>query len=56
MAQLDSAAFAECRENNNHLFKKVRFTREMGNDGDNMVAISEAAVGPPRLFEKKSKS
>eukprot|EP00633_Aureoumbra_lagunensis_P002433 CAMPEP_0197296508 /NCGR_PEP_ID=MMETSP0890-20130614/38506_1 /TAXON_ID=44058 ORGANISM="Aureoumbra lagunensis, Strain CCMP1510" /NCGR_SAMPLE_ID=MMETSP0890 /ASSEMBLY_ACC=CAM_ASM_000533 /LENGTH=299 /DNA_ID=CAMNT_0042773081 /DNA_START=64 /DNA_END=960 /DNA_ORIENTATION=- len=44
MIQLDSNAYAEERESNNKLFENVRFTRELGNDGDNLVAIGTVAV------------
>jgi len=44
MVQLDSRAYAEERGQNNELFKSVGFTRELGNDGDNLVAIGELAT------------
>lgn len=44
LTSLASKAFEEERSRNNKLFKKVRYTRELGNDGENMAAISELAT------------
>jgi len=44
LQDLDHDAFDEERNNNNNLFKKVRFNREMVNDGDILVQLSEAAM------------
>mmetsp|Transcript_30588 Transcript_30588/g.98584 ORF Transcript_30588/g.98584 Transcript_30588/m.98584 type:complete len:305 (-) Transcript_30588:365-1279(-) len=44
MVQLESTAYAEERDNNNALFQEVRHTRELGNDGDNLVVIGELAT------------
>ena len=44
LCELDHGAFEEERNNNNNLFKKVRFNREMVNDGDILVQLSEAAM------------
>ncbi|KAJ8607191.1 hypothetical protein CTAYLR_007355 [Chrysophaeum taylorii] len=44
LSNLESDILNEERNNNNSLFKKVRFTRELGNDGENLVAISGVAV------------
>ncbi|KAK7242103.1 hypothetical protein SO694_00157059 [Aureococcus anophagefferens] len=44
LQDLDHDAFDEERNNNNNLFKKVRFNREMVNDGDILVQLSEAAA------------
>ena len=44
MVQLDSEAFEEEREQNNLLFDQVKFTRELANDGDNLVVIGELAT------------
>lgn len=44
IASMDSTAFEEERLNNNKLFKKVRYNRELGNDGVNLASISELAT------------
>ena len=44
LVRLDNEAFAEERKNNNALFKKVRFNREMVNDGEILVGLAECAV------------
>ena len=43
MEDPDTHVFDRVREENNNLFKRVRFTREAVLDGDNMEAISTRA-------------
>jgi len=44
LCALDNSAFADHRDEANDLFKKVRFNREMVNDGDIMVGLAECAM------------
>lgn len=44
MTSLESEAFSNVRSDNNSLFKKVKYTRELNHDGDNMMAISDLAM------------
>ncbi|KAJ1446436.1 hypothetical protein M885DRAFT_546521 [Pelagophyceae sp. CCMP2097] len=43
LAQLSNEAFGNERTANNDLFAKVRFTREMGTDGENLEVIAKLA-------------
>lgn len=44
LASMESSAFEEERNRNNALFKKVKYTRELGNDGENLAYMSELAT------------
>jgi len=55
MCALDSDEFAEQRDANNGLFKKVRYNREMVNDGDIMVGLAECAVARAGALAKSVK-
>lgn len=44
MTNMDDDAYANEHTNTNALFKKVRYTREMVNDGDILVSLAECAT------------
>ena len=55
MCALDSDEFKNQRAANNGLFKKVRYNREMVNDGDIMVGLAECAVARAGALAKSVK-